>query len=306
MSSVLNTMNALAMGSLWVVSYMCKSGTLAQQSIGGVSDMYLTKFTPAHYTFRLWPVIYITFTAMIIWSLLPAQRNNSYIHDKLGWLFFWKMIGMQAWLLLWCNLYIWASVFVILFEWTLANIIYQRISIHYGNQGRTRMINNTCGSVTLRPISTTEFWILQTPFSLFFGWGTVVAISNILAGVIKEEMASNARLGGLSSSSWDTSEWSSEVVILLTITTMGTLIVLYTRCDFFVAFSVAWGWIGIGVKHMDDFTVGLAAFSYACLLILAGTYCVYFVNDQWKHAHTYAIKEKSELFPVKQTISNLL
>lgn len=82
---------------------------------------------------------------------------------------------------------------------------------------------------------------------------------------------------------WDTPEWSYESVILLSITTLGTLVVLYTRNDFFVAFSVAWGWIGIGVQQFDDVYVSSAAFTYGMILIVSGLYCIYYINDQRKY-----------------------
>ena len=48
-----------------------------------------------------------------------------------------------------------------------------------------------------RPISQTEFWIIQAPISLFFGWGTVCAVSNLLSAVISEQMKINPN-------AWDT------------------------------------------------------------------------------------------------------
>lgn len=117
---------------------------------------------------------------MVIWASLPSNYDNVYVNEKIGWLFFWKTIGLNVWMLVFCASYIWTSVLVILIEWTLANIIYQKVSIHYGNQGRTRLINVKPRSLTMRTISTTEFWVIQTPFSLFFGWGTVCSIADVI------------------------------------------------------------------------------------------------------------------------------
>jgi len=275
--------NILSVASLWAISYLFRWGKIAPQSIGDVSFMYFTRFTPAPFAFILWPIIYLSFSILAIWSALPSQWTNVYVQEKLGWYFSVKIIGLQIWLYLWCNHQLWTSVFVIIFEWTMANIIYQRLSIHYGNQGRSRLIPMKLGSTRLRTITTSEFWILQVPFSLFFGWGTVVSIANILAGVIKEEMR-NAHYSE-AQSLFRTEEWSKEVLILQSITTLGALIVLFTRFDFLVAFSVAWGWIGIAVQQYDDTLVFISSSLYASILVVSGIYCLYYINDQKKYLH---------------------
>ena len=122
-----------------------------------VSDAYPNLFTPAPYAFLIWGVVYASFVAFCVASLLPSQRENV-VYDRLAL----PLVGMNvlasAWLMAFhAHSLVLSSALILLFVLVAADAFL----------------------VAHEAVARREIGLFVTgPFSLVFGWICVAAIAN--------------------------------------------------------------------------------------------------------------------------------
>ncbi|XP_070574944.1 uncharacterized protein [Ptychodera flava] len=109
-----------------------------------ISDLYHTDFTPAYWTFQIWPVIYIWFGGFLVYLVIGTCRRNShdyvYVNPKIHtWVFFVFFMFNQGlnvgWVFLFDRQYmIPALAFVALIAFTSYIVLFdsmRNLIVHY-------------------------------------------------------------------------------------------------------------------------------------------------------------------------------
>ena len=137
---------------------------------GQVSAFYPNYFVPAGFTFSIWGVIYLLLMGFVICSLLaalpsfPTQARKAIA--KASPLFLLSCLLNASWIVAWHYLQIELSVVImLLFLITLIQLFLKS----------TTMAN---------ALTSTQKFILQTPFIVYLGWISVATIANITALLI--------------------------------------------------------------------------------------------------------------------------
>ncbi len=152
----MNILVLLATAATIFVNYLSNALPIAGRTPKQVSDMYLTSFTPAGYTFAIWGIIYLGLIAFNIYQVLPSQRLNSTIAAiRLPYVI--SCLLNIVWIFSWHNLLIPISLLLMVGLLVTLIIINLRIPL------------NASGA---------NFWLLRLPFSVYLGWITVATVAN--------------------------------------------------------------------------------------------------------------------------------
>ena len=141
------------------VNGMANALPLNGQNTGEISNRFPVLFTPAGYVFSIWGVIYLGLLAFGIYQLLPSQKNNSRM-EKLGYWFFMSNFFNSALIFAWHYNQFPLSLVIMLGLLASLLVIYLRLQ------------------VGIRPVSTSEKWLVNIPFSIYLGWISVATIAN--------------------------------------------------------------------------------------------------------------------------------
>ncbi|MFZ9993719.1 MAG: tryptophan-rich sensory protein [Steroidobacteraceae bacterium] len=128
-------------------------------STGELSDLYPTGFTPPGWVFSIWGLIY---TGLIAYSL-TALRGNSRARQRAAVIqgpYLLNAIGNAGWIFAWHYREVELSVLLMLFILATLIVIFLRLR---------RLPNSTWG----------EYFTIDAPFSLYFGWITAATLINI-------------------------------------------------------------------------------------------------------------------------------
>ena len=135
---------------------------------GQVSAFYPNTFVPAGFTFSIWGVIYLllfSYTIGYTYYTLKQQRFPKAFAfiERINHYFLCTCVFNMSWILAWHYLQIELSVLImLLFLITLIQLFLKS----------TTMAN---------ALTTTQKFILQTPFIVYLGWISVATIANITA-----------------------------------------------------------------------------------------------------------------------------
>jgi len=136
--------------------------------------------------------------------------------------------------------------------------IYLSIGISYGVNGQTRKVNDENAEhltevehreldeerkqqLTKRPITTWEFWFIQVPFSMTFGWFSFLTVLNVLLAW-KNQFRSTS---GVAVLYWSEQGWT---IVLQALLLVFTTVLSLLRADFFFSAMITWGYIGVAVN----------------------------------------------------------
>jgi len=135
---------------------------------GQVSAFYPNAFVPAGFTFSIWGVIYLLLLSYTIgftyFSIKGQQHPKAFIFiERINIYFLMTCVLNMAWILAWHYLQIELSVVImLLFLSTLIQLFLKSNTMDNG-------------------LTSTQKFILQTPFIVYLGWISVATIANITA-----------------------------------------------------------------------------------------------------------------------------
>lgn len=135
---------------------------------GQVSAFYPNTFVPAGFTFSIWGVIYLLLFSYTIgytyYTLKQKQFPKAFAFiERINNYFLWTCFFNMSWILAWHFLQIELSVLImLLFLITLIQLFLKSTTI-------------------ANALTSTQKFILQTPFIVYLGWISVATIANITA-----------------------------------------------------------------------------------------------------------------------------
>lgn len=191
---------------------------------GQISDAYPNLFAPAGITFSIWGIIYLLLGVYVIKRLGDKSRqgdqNKRDVFKKIDLVFVISSVANALWIIAWHYLSFLVSLMlmlVILLCLMMASIILSKIKL-----------------------SSSEWWTIKLPFSVYFGWITVAAIANVTTLLVS--------LGwqgfGLSNQIW--------MIMILIIGLIIGSVTLLKQKDIPYGLVIIWAYGGILLKHVSD------------------------------------------------------
>jgi hypothetical protein len=239
---LLPLLNILAFVLTLLVNGLSSVGLLNGRTPAAISDSLPSYFTPANFTFAIWSVIYLGLTAFIVYQALPTQRINPNL-TAIGPWFILASLGNMGWIFAWHWGYYVLTVPLMLLILVALLVVYVRLGIGLPAAQRPH------------PVTRTDRWLIDTPFSLYLAWITVANIANAATTLVS--------LGwngfGLPGPTW--------AAIMVVIAGLVTALLLRRRTDFVFAGVILWALIGIFAKQGGE-TVIAGAVAIATVLIL--------------------------------------
>jgi hypothetical protein len=241
--SVRQLANALSVLLALTVNILASTLPLNGQNTGEISDRFLVYFVPAGYVFAIWGIIYIGWLAFAFFQYRAAEKESPRLR-KLGYAFALSGVFNAAWLFCWHYNAFGLSVIVMLALLAALIISYLRLN------------------VGLTPVSNTEKWSVDIPFSVYLGWVSVATIANITSY--------------LYSINWDGFGIAPQVwaVIMLVVASVVALLMTLTRRDSAYAFVFVWSFIGIALKQAAEPLVANSAWVAAVVALGLAVYSI--------------------------------
>jgi translocator protein len=224
----------IATAGVIFINYLAGTGYINDKSPAYISDKYPTAITPSGYAFTIWSLIYLGLAAFSIYQTLPKNTDR---FAKIRTLYIANCALNCLWIYLWHYEQIPASL-AVMFA-LLATLIFINSNLR-------------------KDAPTIEFWLVNVPFNIYFGWITVATILNFTVALIYL---------GVKTSDFLTTVISC--ILLIAATALGVIM----RGKFENAaypLTVAWALIAIGIKQsVQTMIVTVAALCVAVLLISA-------------------------------------
>ena len=238
-SRLLPWANAVALVITLVVNSLADLLPMNGQTPSQIAARFQVYFVPADFTFGIWGIIYLALISFVVYPLV-ARRETKPVVGRIGWLFVLSCIGNTSWVIAWqYNYFTFSLVFMLIMVASIA-ALYLRLDVNR------------------RPVSARERWIVHTPISLYLGWLTVAAISNLSCVLYYRDWSG----WGLSDASW--------MLIVLAMTAMLSFVVAWLRRDRVFLAVIVWALIGIAVKHSGaELIAGATAATAALVALLA-------------------------------------
>jgi len=262
--------NILSYIAVIIIHAIAGSGKLHHASSEALFDSYLTKFTPAEWTFSIWILILLLLGVFVIYQALPASRDSYLIFEGIGIWFMLTCLFLFIWPFCFHWQSFWAAAIFLTFSLICLIVIYVRVSIGYSETARNRTDPEGI------PLTPGEFWLVQVPFSVSLAWIVVITIVNWALAISTKTITVG----------WTPEGWSALVQTLLTLV---TLTVLHHRHDPFFAAVMVWTFLGIANKHHMDAVVNTAALvnaaiTFVSLLLAVGCLLFHYFNRNRYHA----------------------
>ncbi len=134
-TQILAILNLLALLVHVTFAYLTQFKLINDQDVGQVADTFNSLFTPAGITFAIWGVIYTALLFFCIYHIrMVFRKKRTDVANenlkRMGVWFILNNIGASAWLLVWTNGMISASVGLIVFQLITLIILNLRLHIH--------------------------------------------------------------------------------------------------------------------------------------------------------------------------------
>ncbi|MES2734498.1 MAG: hypothetical protein V4714_22310 [Bacteroidota bacterium] len=258
---LLQSLNLLGLVGTLVVNVLANALPIHGKTTGQLSDQYPNLFTPAGLTFSIWGIIYLLLIAFGIYQAKGLFRKSETDEDfllvsRIGFLFFISCLANIAWILAWHYEYVGLSVLI------MGVLFYCLLSIYL------RLETNR------KYISWQEKYLVNIPFSVYFGWITVAAIANITAWLVDQGWG----MGTLPEETW--------AIVMIGVATCIGLFILAKRRDAAYGLVIAWALLGIAIKRWTvsgGVLSNLILVTVICLLIISvGAALVAWLNREKK------------------------
>ena len=208
-------------------AYLTQFRLINDLDVGQVSNNYNSLFTTAGITFAIWGVIYAALLFFCIYHIVMAYRHavnhpaNEDVRRIGGW-FILNNLGAAAWLLVWTNKMITASLGLIILQLITLIVINLRAGIHN----------------PLRTIAAKVF--TQFPLSIYFGWLTIATMANSCIYLL--------------ASGWDGFGYTPIywTRIMIGIAVFLTALVVFIRHNVFYGVVIIWALYGIILKRQSE------------------------------------------------------
>ena len=251
-----------------------RPGVLVPRSNAEISGLYKTAFTPAGFAFGpIWSATYTLAAAHVIWQALPAQRG--WAAARSPWfarVLALNLVANGAWILIFVNEALWASVAVIVLG-LLLPLVFLYLALDVG-RGVGLVGPKRFPQPAARGVALTEFIVSHVFVSLYLGWVCVATIANVSIALTPRLPDAGAAAGvgptlaGLSASSWS-------LVMQAVAFSLGVGALLL-RGDAAFAIPIAWGLVAISSQQRspsypgDASVVAASSALGATLFALAG------------------------------------
>lgn len=216
------------------VNILANTLPINNQTSVAISNRIPVLFTPAHYVFYIWFLIYILL-AFWLWNVIREYKITTH---KIPWnrvlLFLASCIFNIAWIFFWhYELFNYSLITIIALLWTLF-ILYMTYSTEEKN------------------------WKSRVPISIYLGWIFVATLANL------DFISTYYEFGGfgMTKSLW--------VVIFLTIATAIALHFRYHYNDRAIVLVFIWAFIGIAARHKFDELLITSASLFLSSVLLVG------------------------------------
>lgn len=244
MTSLLRWYNVLSLLAVLVVNALAQVKPLRGLTTEEISAIFPVKITPAPYAFSIWGLIHASLLGFALVQLISGKREHEEVRSVGPW-FVASCFFNMSWLLLWQSLYVTSSVFSML-GLLLSVIIIYRNTRHYG----------WSSDVVIR-------WLVQVPFSLYFGWISVAAIVHVTVVLYANEWGGL----GLSETVW--------TVIFIVTAALVSLFIGYRYRDPFYMLVTVWALTAVGVANPGTPPVVFIAWGAAGMLFLYALLLLY-------------------------------
>lgn len=202
-----------------LVNFLANGLPINNRSTGEISDAYPNLFAPAGLTFSIWGLIYILLGSYVVYQFTKHAQSKEKLFNKINPLFIATSIANILWIFAWHYDFIALSVVIM----TILLVLLIKIA----------------DILNLEHLKPREKFLIQTPFSVYFGWITVAIIANITVFLV------SIGWNGFGIADY---VWTS--IILL----VGALIgIVRTLKDKKIAYAAVliWAYAGILLKHVS-------------------------------------------------------
>lgn len=227
------------------INYLAGTGHVNNISPAEIAAKYPTLITPAGYAFSIWGLIYLGLLAFSIYQALPKNAEkfrplrSVYILScaaNCAWIYGWHHELMPLCL---------GIILVLLVALAFINIKLQATS------------------------SYADYWLVKTPFGLYFGWVTAATILNATVLLVY-----------LNIQAPDSTSVILGAVLLFIATAFGIIICLKLK-NYFYPLSIAWALTAIAIKHSEQtLIVSAAAVGVSACLIAALSFVMHMKSSK--------------------------
>jgi len=235
---LLSLANVVATFLTIIINSLSNTSLIGANTVGEISDVYPTFFTPAGYVFAIWGIIYALLLVFSIYQAFPKQQNAPFL-EKISIYYILCSVANIIWIVLWVNNYILFSTILMFLLLISLIIIYRRVD-SIGTQ-----------------MSLRENLAVLLPFSVYLGWITVASIGNVAVTLV----SLNWNGWGLSEISW--------TILMIGVAIAVTLIMIVRKRDIGFSLVLIWALVGILVKQSEMQDIVLTAGSGAVLIAIA-------------------------------------
>jgi hypothetical protein len=215
---------------------------LGGKSIDESADDSFTLINPADYAFSIWGLIYLGLFAFGIYQALPAQRDNPRFRRASGWIIA-NALANIAWYPAAYN-QVWnqglSTLLIFIMLYTLVEI-------------------NRALEIRRTTVPTTETWLAQMPFAIYFGWITVATPVSVASMLVYNGWNG----GGFAPDLW--------AVLIIGVSLVLSCLAYLRVTNFAYLIVIAWGFIAIAIAQQSNSNVVYwAALVGAVLAIVVG------------------------------------
>ncbi|WP_281887727.1 TspO/MBR family protein [Paenibacillus sp. YYML68] len=230
-------LNAIGLALVLIVNALANTIPLGGRTTGEISAMFPVQITPAPYTFSIWIVIYCLLIAFVIVQFLQIGRSSAEVQSLGPW--FWiSCIFNAGWIVIWHELRITASLFVMLGLLLTLIAAYVRVRP-----------NGWSSSPVIR-------FLVQLPFSVYLGWISVATIINVTVVLYQAGWDGF----GLSGDTW--------TILLILLAVVLNVVIGAVFRDWGFTATGAWALTGVGVANIGTNSIMYIAWGSAALLAM--------------------------------------
>jgi len=241
-------------------SYGSQAGWFAGKTMGEISDLYPSLFTPSGFTFSIWGLIYTALLVMCIRQLVFSfrfgreQESNQEVL-RIGPWFILNNIFTIAWIVCWTSQQISTATVLIIGQLLTLAIIHIRLDIHE----RIRSLGSKA--------------LTQSPLSIYFGWINVATIANIAVYLV----ATGWKGAGMD---FTPDTWAKIMVMVAGVI---TVMVVFVRSNVLFGLVLVWALWGMMKKHTEPAYADLREVIWMTMAVVAAVCAIQFIaNLVWR------------------------
>jgi hypothetical protein len=253
---------------------------------GEISNQRQTWITPAGFSFGIWGFLYLYLCAFVLYQLLPKTYTPCRLYGYAGafelitnaihYHFICSCIFNSSWILFWNRFpRAWPSLFPMSFLWISLAIMYAQLK-----QAKQVSIEDESEQLVQQDslnyqnfISSWAYFLIVTPFTLYFAWITCATIVNVFAVAAVINPADPFATLPLA---------IGAVIFLASI----ALLIMFWKKDITFALPCLWALFGIlkgnAIQHYPSSQASSFAWVIISTMIVVGLGCVFMMAIKLK------------------------